>query len=411
MERATTAPWWSFATAGQIAFGRGVSQRLAEAVAHLGQRVVICTDAHLVNAGIVDPLAASLRTANGVDVLVYDQGRPEIGIRGVEQCVAAVVDFRPSVVVGLGGGSNLDLAKAVAVRVGSTDSSETWSGPAGVPSQGLPVVALPTTAGTGSEVTSIAVLTDEGRDVKVGFTSPAFLPAIALIDPLLALSCPPSVTAYAGMDALTHAIEAFTALRYDEYAPHALDAPGFVGKNPLSDVLALEAIRLIGAHICEAVEDGSNVDAREAMALGSLLAGMAFARAGTAIVHAMQYPLGAATKSAHGHGNALLLPAALRYNLLARPAEAALAARALGASGGSDADAGAQLPDLVADLAMAVGIVPGLTSLGVSEADLPAMANAASKIVRLTANNPRPVDEEALLSVLKDALHGPMSAR
>ena len=394
------APWWSFATANRVIFGTGCSRFLAPDAASMGDRILVCTDANLVAAGVAGRVADELRAVAGDAVLLYDGGQPEIGFAGAEECVAAVRAFRPSVIVGLGGGSNMDLAKVVAARLGADRPVERWAAD-GVPGSALPLIAVPTTAGTGSEVTSVAVLTDEQNQTKIGFSSPGFLPRTALVDPALTVSCPPAVTAHSGLDALSHAVEAFMAISFADKPPQPYGGRSFVGKNPVSDALALHAVTLIGGHLRAAVADGQNLAARESMALGSLLAGMAFAGAGTGIVHALQYPLGAATKTPHGLGNATLLPAAIKFNLPVREAEAAALARRL--SSRAD-DAGAALPGLVAALARSVGITPNLRSLGVTPGDLAPMAAAAARITRLTENNPRPVGQRELLGVLQDAL-------
>lgn len=401
LDPAGNLAWWTFATAGRIAFGRGVARHLADALLPFGPRVLVITDANLVLAGVLAPVQEAL---SGADVLVYAEGRPEFGFGEVERCAAEVEGYAPDVVVGLGGGSNLDLAKLVASRLANGASWAPHRPGAAVPPLALPVVAVPTTAGTGSEVTSVAVLTDEELHRKVGISSPAFLPRAVLVDPLLTLSCPSQVTAHSGMDALTHAIEAFMAIEFADHAPVEFSSYGFVGKNPLSDVLAIRAIELIGSSIERAVSDGLDVDARERMCLASLFAGMAFSNAGTAIVHALQYPLGALTKTTHGHGNALLLPAATRFNLAVRPREAEAVMRALDAGRGGKGAVANQLPERLRQLGEAVGIAPGLGSIGVREEDLPAMAAAASQITRLTLNNPRSVDEAALLAILQDAM-------
>jgi alcohol dehydrogenase len=225
-----------------------------------------------------------------------------------------------------------------------------------------------------------------------------------VVDPLLAVSCPPGVTAHSGMDALSHAVESFLAIRWDERPRREYDDPGFVGKNPISDILALRAVELIGAHLRRAVDDGADVDAREAMALGAMLAGMAFSNAGTGIVHALQYPLGVLTKTSHGLGNTTLMPAAVRSNLDVRTREAAELARALGSTEPDQRAAADQLPDLIGMLAESVGLTPNLRSIGVGEQDLAPMAASASRITRLTENNPQPIDEAGLLAVLQDAL-------
>jgi|ERR1700722_5627153 len=396
-------PWWSFSTAGRVSFGLHSSRFLPEVVRELGDRVLVCTDANLVRAGTVEPLVSALRQVPGLEVLVFDEGQAEIGFEGAESCVAAVAQFAPNVVVGLGGGSNLDLAKVVATRLSDPRPIASWS-TEGVPTHALPIVAIPTTAGTGSEVTAIAVLTEETSQTKVGFQGRALLPRAALVDPMLTLSCPPKVTAYSGMDALTHAIECFTAASFEEKDVQAYSEQAFVGKNPVSDALAKDAIALIGRSLVTAVRSGDDVSARTDMSLASLLAGMAFSSGGTAIVHALQYPLGALTKTAHGHGNAVLLPSALRFNSPARQQEGAVVARLLGSRATSDAEAAAELPDIVGNLALAVGIDPNLRSLGVDDDDLAPMAAAAGRIKRLVSNNPRPVDIDGLQEVLRAAL-------
>ncbi len=401
--QAVDTPWWSFSTAGRVSFGAGCARFLPEVVADLGRRALVCTDANLVAAGVIEPLVAALRAVPGMEVFVFDEGQAEIGFEGAEHCVANVKDFAPDVVVGVGGGSNLDLAKVVAARLNDGRPISTWSLD-GVPSTALPVVAVPTTAGTGSEVTPIAVLTDEAHQTKVGFQSRVLLPRAVLVDPLLTLSCPAKVTAYSGMDALTHAIESFTAISFEDKPTQAYFDHAFVGKNPVSDALALRAISLIGGSIVRAVHSGDDVTARSDMALGSLMAGMAFAAAGTAIVHALQYPIGALTKTAHGHGNAVLLPSAVRFNLTVRQSEGALVARLLGSSAATDAAAAAELPDILGHLALAVGITPTLRSLGVDDDDIDSLAVAGGRITRLVSNNPRLADDAALAEVLRDAL-------
>ena len=392
-------PWWHFFTAGRVVFGEGCRRFIADAAAELGGRVLVCTDSNLREAGVVAPLAEHLRSA-GLATHVFDGGRPEMAVAAGEDCATQVRSFLPTVVVGLGGGSNLDLAKVVAARLTTSRPIAKWAD-AGVPDTALPVVALPTTAGTGSEVTSVAVLTDEATGTKVGLSGRALLPRVVLVDPELTYSCPPAVTAHSGMDALTHALEALLAIDFAAKQVPDYAYQGFVGKNPVSDALALQAIALIGPHLPRAWRDGHDIVARRQMALASLLAGMAFSCAGTAIVHALQYPLGARTKTPHGLGNATLLPAALRHNLGSHPDDERAAARAL--TGQPQIDAAA-LPDAVAQLALSIGITPSLRALGVERADLPPMAASAARITRLVSNNPRPLDEHALLAVLEQAL-------
>lgn len=393
------AGWWHFVSPARVIFGEGCSRFVGDAARQYGTRALVCTDDNLVGAGVVGPIARQLEKA-GLAVVVFDGGRAEISIDDAEACVESVRAFAPDVVVGLGGGSNLDLAKVTAARLVTDHPIASWVAE-GVPVRALPLVAMPTTAGTGSEVTPIAVLTDDALATKVGFSNRGLLARTVLVDPCLTFSCPPAVTAHSGLDALTHAIEAFLAIDFSAKPLEGYDFQGFVGKNPLSDVLALRAAELLAANLARAVREGDNATARSSMALGSLLAGMAFASAGTAVVHALQYPIGARTKTPHGLGNATLLPAAIRYNLGAHPDHERALARAVAGRPTAEPE---ELPELVADLVSEVGIVPNLRSLGVSARDLPTMATAAARIERLISNNPRPLDEAALLAVLNIAL-------
>ncbi len=395
--------WWSFSSPQRVSFGVGSRRLLPDVVRDLGARVLVCTDHNMVAAGVIAPLVESLTKTPDVEVLVYDEGEAEMGFDGAEACVDAVRSFGATVVVGIGGGSNLDLAKVVAARLCDDRPISRWAAE-GLPQRALAVVALPTTAGTGSEVTPIAVLTDERRHLKVGFQNHVLLPRAVLVDPELTLTCPASVTAHSGMDALSHAIESLLDISFADKPTQAYADQAFVGKNPYSDALAIEAVTLIGRSLARAVRDGDDLAARTDMALGSLLAGMAFAAAGTAVIHALQYPLGALTRTAHGHGNAVLMPSAVRYNSSARRSEAARIARILGSTSDVDDVAASELADVLGELALEVGITPNLRSIGVNETDLDSLASAALGITRLLNNNPRPMDHEALVDVLRGAL-------
>jgi alcohol dehydrogenase len=309
--------------------------------------------------------------------------------------------YSPNVVIGLGGGSNLDLAKAVALLVKYPGPLSTYYGENKVPGPTAPVVAVPTTAGTGSEVSPVAVVADPERAMKVGIASRALIPKWAIVDPALTVSCPASVTAHSGMDALAHAIESFCAKVRTDCSPQAI----FVGKNPLSDVLATKAISAIAKFLPTAVAQPADRAARQEMAMASLLAGMAFSAAGTAAVHALQYPVGEATHTPHGLGNAVLLPTVMRSITPSRIEEMAFIARSLDPSLESkpDTDAAGQAAGLVEGLAAKVGIPKGLRALGVKEDQLPQLSQMASTVQRLLDNSPVPFDEGDLLRLLQEA--------
>jgi alcohol dehydrogenase len=263
------------------------------------------------------------------------------------------------------------------------------------------VVAVPTTAGTGSEVSPVAVVADPERAMKVGIASRALIPKWAIVDPALTVSCPASVTAHSGMDALAHAVESFCARERTDASPHAI----FVGKNPMSDVLATRAIVAIAKYLPTAVSQPNDRVARQEMAMASLLAGMAFSAAGTAAVHALQYPVGEATHTPHGLGNAVLLPTVMKNIAPSRITEMAFIARSLDESLKSkpDSEAAGNAPRLVEELGARVGIPKGLRALGVKKEQLPELSRMASTVKRLLDNSPVPFDESALLRILHEA--------
>src|ERR1700733_37200 len=324
MSSESTNQVWGFSTAGRIFFGWGAASVLRDVAREFGPRIFVCTDRNMVKAGICETVVTQLTEGKG-EVNVFDGGQPEVDRQTIERAAALAQAYAPDVVVGLGGGSNLDLSKAVALLVKYPGSLPTYYGENNVPGAITPVVAVPTTAGTGSEVSPVAVVADPERAMKVGIASRALIPKWAIVDPALTVSCPASVTAHSGMDALAHAIESYCAKVRSDCSPHAI----FVGKNPMSDVLATKAITAIAKFLPVAVAQPKDRVAREEMALASLLAGMAFSAAGTAAVHALQYPVGEATHTPHGLGNEVLLPTVMRNITSARVEEMAFIARSL----------------------------------------------------------------------------------
>ncbi len=400
MERA-----WSFHLAGNIVFGRGAVMRLGALVQQMGlDRSLVVTDKAIVQAGLLPQVIGSLVDA-GVAVAVFDGGEPEPSFAAVEACLKQAKAGGAQVLIALGGGSNIDLAKATAVLLRHGGPLRKYLGEDKVPGPIWPLIALPTTAGTGSEVSGASVLADKEQDIRGAILSNYLRPDLALVDPLLTLTCPPKVTADAGMDALTHAIEAYLSVdcRY-------MDAPAeqltfYSGKTPLTDCLALEAIRLIGANVRLAVHQGHNVEARESMHLASLLAGMAFSNAAVALVHALEYPIGVMTGCTHGAGNALLLPYVMRYNLPTRLRELTQVAIALGedVEGLPERQAAELAVDAVEQLKEDVGIPLRLRELGLAEAQIPEAARQVVGMTRLMRNNPRSATVAQLEALLREA--------
>ncbi len=389
-----------FSTAGRIFFGWGAASVLRDVVREFGPRVLICTDRNMVKAGVCEIVAAHL-AAEKAEVKIFDGGQPEVDRQTIERAAAVAQAFAPDVVVGLGGGSNLDLSKAVAILVKFPGALSDCYGENKIPGPITPVVAVPTTAGTGSEVSPVAVVADPERAMKIGIASRRLIPTWAVVDPALTVSCPASVTAHSGMDALAHAIESYCAKVRTDCSPHAI----FVGKNPMSDVLARKAIPLIAKFLPAAVAQPNDRTARDQMALASLLAGMAFSSAGTAAVHALQYPVGEATHTPHGLGNAVLLPTVMRSITPARIEEMAFIARSLDANleSKSDAEAASRAADLVEQLGAKVGIPKGLRALGLKNEQLPQVAKMASTVRRLLDNSPVSFEENDLLRLLQEA--------
>jgi len=342
--------------------------------------------------------------AHGVVTRVYDRTEADLPMAGILDCVREYKDFQPEVILGVGGGSCMDMAKCVALLLSHGGSLSDYYGENKIPGATLPVMALPTTAGTGSEVTPVAVLDDSERGTKVGISSPYLIPKVAICDPELTISCPPGLTATSGVDALTHAIESFTA------APRALTPEltvnnVFVGKNVLSDMFGLLAITNIFKALPVAYKDGKNVEARERMMLAALAAGCAFGTAGTAAAHAIQYPVGSATHTPHGVGVALLLPYVMEFNRPSCVAAFAEIGRAIGLPG-DDEKVSRDVIDAVAALLQSVGIPRTLKELGLPEDRQEWTAESAIGAARLVNNNPRKLDVESLKAITHAAFSG-----
>lgn len=379
-----------FNTTASIVFSSGAARCIEKHIgALLGQRILIVTDPGLRKLGLCDPAISALRKA-GHEVTIFDFVEPDPSIATLNSAVQSGRDARVTGVLGFGGGSSLDVAKVAALMLGSDQPLDEAWGVNNAQGPRLPLALVPTTAGTGSEVTPVAILT-VGGDEKRGVSSPVILPDVALLDGELTLGLPPSITAATGVDAMVHAIEAY--------------ASASANNNPLSRMLAREALRLLGANIETAVADGANLKAREAMLLGSMLAGQAFANSPVAAVHALAYPVGGIFRIPHGLSNALVLAAVLRFNL---PAAAGTYAEIA-------VDAFPHLAE-VSEQDRADAFVHALQAL-ISRLQMPArlrdvdipyealsrMAADAMKQQRLLVNNPRPVTEADALAIYTEA--------
>jgi alcohol dehydrogenase class IV len=299
----------------------------------------------------------------------------------------------------------MDLAKITATVLAHGGGPRDYVGDDKVPGPIFPLICVPTTAGTGSEVSAAAVLTDSDNHMKVGVLSNWMRPRVAVVDPLLTVSCPPKVTADSGIDALTHAVEAYTAVDNEAFPLPPGERTVYQGRHLMGDLLAEKAIALIGRNLRRAVADGKDLEAREGMALGATLAGMAFSNVGVAAVHALEYPVGGAVHCSHGAGNGLLLPAVMRFNLPARLPQFATIAKLLGEDvlGLTEAQAAERAVTAVEKLRDDIGIPRRLRDLGVKEEQLRPFAEKTFGIRRILRVNPRPVTADDLEGIYRSA--------
>lgn len=380
----------AFNAVSDISVGIGSSDKLGESASELGiTQVLLVTDPIIVNTGLLDEALANLDSM-GIGVTLYDQVVADPPEAVVVAAVAMARDAGCDGVVGFGGGSSMDVAKLLAVLLKGDQKLEQIYGVEQIRGGRLPLIQVPTTAGTGSEVTMVSIITT-GETTKAGIVSRTLLADKVILDAKLTLGLPPHITAATGIDAMVHAIEAFTSKHQ---------------KNPLSDMLAREALSLLSANISTAVLEGDNIQARSAMLLGAMMAGQAFANAPVAAVHALAYPLGGNYHISHGLSNSLVLPHVLRFNspecadLYAQLAPFILPQQALP----TDTQ---EIADLLAEhfltLATDLGLQTSLSAMNIPEDDLPMLAEQAMQQQRLLVNNPRAVSLEDALTIYQQA--------
>jgi alcohol dehydrogenase class IV len=388
-----------------LIFGAGAVEQLGELAVRYGyRRVLIVTDPPLVEAGLLDRVREPL-SKDSVAVETFDGGEPEPSFRILGGVMEIARRFKPDAVLGLGGGSNIDLAKMVSVLLAHGGEPHSYIGDDKVPGPVMPVIAVPTTAGTGSEISASCVMTDDANQIKVGILSHFMRPRLAVVDPRMTVSCPKKVTADSGIDALTHAIEAFTAVDNEHFDLPPGETTIYQGRNPMGDMIAERAISLVGKHLVRAVNEPSNFESRIGMALAATLAGMAFSNVGVALVHALEYPLGGAVHCSHGAGNGLLLPYVMRFNLRGRELEFARIATLLGRDtcGLTLDEAAEEAISAVEELRRAIGIPARLRDLSVGKEQLPVFAEKALGIKRILRVNPRQPTKEDLVGILNAA--------
>lgn len=368
-----------FRTTPRILMGRGAVAQVGQEVSRTGAKVaLVVTDPGVVRAGIADKVISSLKNSK-VRISVFDRVEPDPRYEIVGECLQAAEGRRVGCVVGVGGGSSLDVAKAASVMLTNPGEISQFFGVELIPRSGVPMVAVPTTAGTGSEVTPIVILSDERELLKKGIVSSHLIPSVAILDPELTIGLPPSVTASSGMDALIHAIEAYTSINATE----------------LTDLLACKAMELLYWNIRRAYCVGSDLVARSNMLQGSLLAGMAFANAGVTAVHAFAYPIGAEFHIPHGIANSLMLPRVMEFNMVGCLERFARIAQIFGEdiTGLSVRDLACRGVEALERLREDLNLPSHLSEFGVRAEDIPRLASGVLKVTRLLANNPRPITQ------------------
>tara|TARA_B110000037_G_scaffold218056_1_gene280334 strand:- start:632 stop:1789 length:1158 start_codon:yes stop_codon:yes gene_type:complete len=379
-----------FSTVADVVVGPGTSAQVGDMAVAMGiSRVLVVTDAGIVQFGLLDKALQSLKSHN-IEYSIYADVVADPPESVVMDAVAKARDFKCDSVIGYGGGSSMDVAKLLAVLINGKQLLPDLYGVDKVTGGRLPLIQIPTTAGTGSEATMVSIITT-GETTKAGVVSRTLLADKIILDASLTTGLPAHVTAATGIDAMVHAIEAYTSKRL---------------KNPLSDMLAREALRLLAANISTAVKQGDNLEARGAMLLGAMLAGQAFANAPVAAVHALAYPLGGNYHIPHGLSNSLVLPYVLRFNA---PAAAELYAEIAGLimPGKLLPDDPIAVTEMLADhflvLAADLGLQTTLRQMDIAENDLPKLARESMLQQRLLINNPREVNLNDSLAIYRQA--------
>ena len=380
---------YSFLAPSKQLVGKSSASQVGAEVKTLGGRkALIVTDPGVIKAGLHSVVVESLKK-DDVDVGVYDGVEPEPPARVVDDAVTMARDGHYDIIVGIGGGSSLDAAKGVALMVANEGKILDYAGLNMFRKRGIPKVLIPTTAGTGSEATWVCVLTDENENSKKSFYSTFLLPELAILDPSLTVSLPPSVTADTGLDALTHAIESYVS----------------VNRTPYSEIMAREAVSLISANLPRAYAKSTDMRARHNMLLASNLAGMAFTSGGLGATHGLAYPLGTRYHMAHGRSNAIMLPHVMSYNLIGNLAGYRDIAELMGEEiKGLSLYEAAELAVLaVKRLLAVVNISSRLSDYGIKEEDVPLLAEEAMRQSRFFVPNPRNLSETDIKGIYEKA--------
>ena len=379
-----------FSTPGKIIFGNGAASEAGNEARKLGaQKALIVTDQRVIKAGLVSAVEKSLKDQK-VAFGVFDRVEAEPHAQIVDECAQVVKDGNYDVIIGIGGGSSLDVAKGASIIATNKGKILDYAGVDMVPHPGLPKILLPTTAGTGSEVTRTIVATDEVQKIKQALRSDFLMADIAIVDPLLTISMPPVVTADTGVDALAHAIEAYVSAE----------------ATPFTDALAIEAISLIADNLPAAYTKANNMEARFNMSMGATLAGIAFNNGGLGAVHALSNALGVEYHMTHGRSNAVMLPYVVDYNRIGNLKKYARIAQAMGENteGLTLNQAAEKLVPCLNRLLEILNIPNKLSAYGISEKNIPNLVQGGMKRKALFAQNPRDLKEDDVRKIYTSAL-------
>ncbi|MBP7202328.1 MAG: iron-containing alcohol dehydrogenase [Propionivibrio sp.] len=376
---------YSILNAGRIVAGPDSIEQIADIVKDYGaSRVLIISDKGVARAGLIDRPKALLEAA-GIAVSILDDTPPEPEVEQANAIVTAAKNSGCDMVVGIGGGSAMDVAKLTAVLLNNDVTLRELLDKAPIPRRGLPTLMIPTTAGTGSETTPNSIVLVPEDELKVGIVSPKLMPDCVILDPKMTLGLPPAITASTGMDALCHAIECYTSKK----------------GNPFSEMIALKAISLITRSIRRAFKTGTDIDARHDMLLGAMYGGMCIATSSTTAVHALAYPLGGKYRIAHGVSNAILLPFVMRFNAVGNEDKFRDVAVAMGLDvDPADSKAATEkFIEAIFELNRDLQIPSDLKRWNITAADLETLVEGAAKVTRLLDNNPRPMGKADIRAI------------
>ena len=391
-----------------VLFGPGQRRQLGRIAAGVAQHVLIVTDERMATTEEFKAMAADVAGA-GVQVSIYDRALPDLPRSNIVEAVAQFAGKGIQAVIGIGGGSCLDLAKAVAAVLANGGDVRDYFGEFKVPKPALPILTVPTTGGTGAEVTSLAIVFDEERQMKMAIADANIEPFAAIIDPELTLSCPRGLTAATAADALSHLVEAFTA-RPKNPSSEQIATQIYVGKNRITDMFCAEGLRLMNGALAGVVADPSNLAARSDVMFAAYCAGTAINSTGTAAAHALQSPMAAIGHTPHGFGVGALLPYVMRFNLPYATAEFAEIGRILGVPEQTSVIETARAAILrIESLLQEVGCPPDIAAIGIKPEHFAQIAASSVLATRLVLNNPAPMTAASVTAVLQRAHAGDRS--